>query len=1045
MEAIPLEETLSLTNEKVGAVLVVGGGVAGMRAAYDLAEAGLKVCLVEITAALGGKIAQLGFMFPSHDCVLCRGTAEHGYGCTRPTISYMFLDHSTHPNIQVMTLTEVLQIEGEPGHFRVLLRHHPRYVDTARCTSCGDCSRVCPVELPSAFQVGMTVRKAVYKSAPRTCPDVYMIEKGPYCEGCRKCQEVCRPGAIHLDDAVKEETIEVGAVILAPGFVLYDPSLSEELGFGRYPNVITSLQFERLVSRSGPTEGLTRRPSDGRPPKKIAWLQCVGSRDQDRDYCSSICCMYATKEAVLARQRDPETECRIFMMDERTFNKEYNAYFIRSRDTYGVQYTRCRISNIREDPDSHDLLIHYQDESGQLHQERFDLVVLSVGSEPPLQAVALAQQVGIELNEYGFCRTGKFTPVATNRPGIFVAGAFSSPKEIAETVAEASAAAAACMGLLANAAGTQVAQITYPPERDVSQELPRVGVLVCRCGTQTAGVVDTSVVAAYARTLPDVVHVQEIEYACIGDAPGEIERAIVEQNLNRVVIAACSPRTHEAFFQKVLRRAGLNAYLLEMTNIQAQCALPHRELPVRATRQAREMVRVAAARARLLEPVRRTPVGVAKRALVIGGGLAGMNAALTIAAAGYPVTLIERDPVLGGHMRALYSTAEGPDPQAYLFSLVHQALQEPLITVHTDSELLKHEGFVGNFRSTIEVHRSDPARRHIVEEEHGVTIVAIGGREYHGSVYLLGQHEQVMTQQEFERLMLVNLGRVAQMDTVVMIQCVRPPHAAYEYCSRICCTNTMKNALRVKRLNPHTNVYVLYKDLITYGFREQYYTEARRRGVLFVRYDDRNPPRVEAPDGRLEVRVTDPVLQEELVIHPDAMALSMAIEPDPDTVHLAEMLGVPLSPEGFFMEAHIKLRPIDFTREGIFLCGMAHYPKFIEEAIAQAQGTAARALTILSRDVLEVGGVAAEVDTAKCVGCLTCVRVCPFDVPVIDPGHAGVGGIIGAAYIEPGRCQGCGTCTGECPAKAIQLTLYRDNQIIVPELAVLGTWLPGEE
>jgi len=1031
-------------RKKVGAVLVVGGGVAGMRAAYDLAEAGLKVYLVESTPALGGKIAQLGFMFPSHDCVLCRGTAEHGYGCTRPAISYVFLDHSTHPNIQVMTLTQVGEVQGEAGHFQVRLRHQPRYVDATRCTSCGECARVCPVELPSEFQLGMSARRAAYKVSPRTLPDVYLVDKGPYCEGCGKCQEVCPTQAINLQEEPWEETVEVGAIILAPGFTLYNPLLSEELGFGRYPNVVTSLQFERLVSRSGPTEGLARRPSDGRPPKKIAWLQCVGSRDQQHDYCSSICCMYATKEAVLARQRDPEAECHIFMMDERTFNKEYNAYFIRSRDLYGVRYTRCRISNLREDPLTHDLFIRYQDERGQLHQERFDLVVLSVGSEPPLQAVALAQELGIALNEHGFCLTGKFTPVETNRPGIFVAGAFSSPKEIAETVAEASAAAACCMELLADVAGTETRPPAYPPERDVSGEPPRVGLFLCRCGREIAGTVDTSAVAAYARTLPDVVYVEEIEYACIGESPARIRQAVLEQGLNRVVVAACSPRTHEAFFQNVLRQAGLNPYLLEMVNLRSQCAWAHRESPEAATRQARELVRVAAARARKLETVRRTPVGVAKRALVIGGGIAGINAALTIAAAGYPVTLVERSEVLGGHVRALYSTAEGADPQAYLFSLVHQVLQEPRITVYTDSELVRHEGFVGNFRSTIEVHRSDPSRRHRVEVEHGVTIVATGGQEFHGSVYLLGQHERVMTQQELEHLILVNPGRVAQMNTVVMVQCVRPPDAPYDYCSRICCTNTVKNALRIRRLNPKARIYILYKDLITYGFREQYYTEARRQGVIFVRYDEENPPQVRALDGRLEVQVTDLSLGETLRLYPDALALSMSIEPDPSTARLSEILGVPLSPEGFFMEAHIKLRPIDFLREGIFLCGMAHYPKFIEEAIAQAQGAAGRALTILSRDVLEVGGVAAVVDPAKCVGCLTCVRVCPFDVPVIDPTRTGVGGLQGAAYIEPGRCQGCGTCTGECPAKAIQLTLYRDEQIIVPELAALGAWLPEE-
>ncbi|HEY64730.1 MAG TPA: CoB--CoM heterodisulfide reductase iron-sulfur subunit A family protein [Caldilineae bacterium] len=1030
-------------------VMVVGGGVGGMRAAIDLAEAGLRVVLVESMPSLGGRVAQLGFMFPTHDCVLCRGTSDHGYGCTRPAISPAFMDHNLHPNIEVLTNAQIVAAEGQAGNFTVRVRQYPRHVDVDRCTNCGLCAIVCPVTLPSGFQMGLSQRKAIYKPAPRAIPDAYVLDKGPYCEDCGLCVDVCPTQAIDLDQGTVEREFHVGAVILAIGYSLTDLSLYEEYGWGRYANVLHSMQYERLASRSGPTEGIVVRPSDGEMPRRIAWLQCVGSRDQRYPYCSSICCMYATKEAILARQRLPDVECTIFMMDERAFNKEFNAYYERSREEYDVRYVRCRISAVKEDPETKDLWVRYVRPDGQVVEERFNMVVLSVGTQPPALAKVTAEVLGIDLNPYGFCETDKFTPLQTSQPGIYVCGTFQSPKEIAETIIDAAGAAGDVMRLMRADLGKAESSREYPfisdngfgEERDVLGEAPRIGVFVCDCHPSIDSVVDTEALIRYAETLPDVVHAERIDYACFCEGRGRIQSAIQRHRLNRVVVAGCSHRTHESLFQRVVREVGLNPYLLEMVNIREHCAWVHSAYPEKATRKAMELLRGGIGRVRLMTPIYKQSLNPARRALVIGGGVAGMTAALSIADSGYDVVLVERSAELGGNLRHVYYVAEGQNPQRLLRDLVNRVRGHERITVFTRSEVVEHTGSVGRFHSVI---RTRPEGRGAngsgpeieTHVDHGVTIVATGGEEWRGDVYLLGKSEQVITEIELEDRIAHRPETVAGLNHIVMIQCVRSPDMP-DYCSRICCTNSMKNAIRIKLLNPDCQVTILYKDIITYGFREQYYTEARRRGVIFIRYDDETRPVVEQVDGRIRVRVQEPVLQRELSFTPDLLVLNMAIVPSKGTTELARTLGVPLSREGFFMEAHLKMRPMDFMQEGVFVAGMAHYPKFIEEAIAHAQAVAGRAITILSKQPLYIGGNVAVVDQNKCVGCLTCVRTCPFGIPKIRPDLTGVGGIAGAAYIDPALCHGCGTCTGECPAKAIQLVAYTDEQILAQGV---GAW-----
>ncbi len=1036
---------------KPAAALVIGGGIGGMRAALDLADAGLQVYLVEQTPCLGGRVAQLGYMFPQHDCVLCRGTPDHGYGCTRPSISPAYIQHNQHPNITILTNTHVTDVEGQAGDFTVSLRQEPRYVDAARCINCGRCAQVCPVELPDSYQQGMTLRKAAYKVAARAAPDAYVIDRGPYCDTCGKCVEVCPTQAIDLSEPPRLLTVNVGAIILALGFQVYDPSESGELGYGRYPNVLHAMQYERLASRSGPTEGMVVRPSDQRKPRSIAWLQCIGSRDQRNSFCSSICCMYATKEAMLAKQRLGEAvECTIFIMDERAFNKEYSAYFARAREQHGIRYVRCRVSTIHEDPLTHDLILSYADANGQPREQRVEMVVLATGLQPPASAQQLAEVLDIELNAYGFCQTDKFTPLQTARPGVFVCGAFSSPKEISETIIDASGAAAEVMRLLNDRLNTHrytrewpfLSADGLPPERDVSDELPRVGVFVCSCSGTLCEVLDLPALVQQAARWPNVVAVEAIDLACFPEGLARIRERIHEASLNRVVVAACSNRTHESLFQRTVRMAGLNPYLLEQVNLREQCSLVHRGQPELANRKARELVRMAVGRATLTRPVHKDKHRCRPSALVIGGGVAGMTAALAIADSGYDVHLVERSEMLGGNLLNLYYVAEGYNPQRLLRDLVNRVRAHQRITTYTRTEVVRYGGHVGFFQSVLRTTHPDGTSEER-QIEHGVTIVATGGRETREHPWLMNRevYPEVITQRELEEKVIHHPEEIARLRDVVMVQCMRPPGAP-EYCSRVCCTNAMKNAIRLRLFNPQCRVTVLFKNIVTYGFREEFYTEARRQGVIFVRYTDAEPPQLIRSGNRLYVRARDLTLNRWMDLPADLVPVSMAVAPAEGTAELARMLRVPLGSEGFFAEAQMKLRPMDFMREGIFLAGMAHYPKFVEESISHALAAAARALPLLAQQSLHLGGVVAQVDPTKCVGCLTCTRTCPFQIPQViqQEGRSGVGGLGGAAYIDPAQCQGCGTCTGECPATAIQLVHYTDEQIMLREIGGLGRW-----
>jgi heterodisulfide reductase subunit A-like polyferredoxin len=814
------------------------------------------------------------------------------------------------------------------------------------------------------------------------------------CSECMSCVFACGVQAIDHNQVARSETLQVGAIILTPGYQVYQAEHAEEYGFGRFPNVLTSIQFERMLSASGPTLGHLQRPSDGQSPKRVAFLQCVGSRDRSHDYCSAVCCMYATKEAVIAKEHQPGLDIHIFMMDMRAFSKGYLSYFERARDRYGVRYTRCRISSLKENPADRNLIIEYAAENGKRQVEIFDLVVLSVGMEIPASTRQLASRLGIQLDPHGFCRTGLTSadqerrllanPLETSRPGIYAAGAFREPKDIPESVVEASGAAAAVSARLHAARFSLTVTPEFPPEKDVRGEPPRVGVFVCHCGSNIAGFLDVNAVTTYAASLTHVTHAESNLYTCSQDSIQHISQVIQEQNLNRVVVASCTPLTHAPLFQDSLRAAGLNPFLFEMANIRNHCSWVHSQDYPAATAKACDLVRMAVARASLLTPQATIQVPVQDSALVVGGGPAGITVALNLADQGFPVHLVERETVLGGNLRhvrthipaTLFSgSSSWLDPKHVLSQLVEGVTNHPGITLHLQSQVVGTSGFVGNF--TTRIQNADGSCQQV---HHGVTILATGGAEYRGGEYGYGIHPHILTQLEFESLLNEPSPELPSPDSVVMVLCVGP---AESYCSRICCSIALKNALALKARNPQAEVTMLYQDMRTYGFSEQLYTAARKQGVVFIRYTPQTRPQIhsDGPGSRLTVLAWDPILNRQFHLHPDLLVLAMPVTPDPQVEHVAGQFKVHLDRDGFLQEAHVKLRPVDFASDGVFMAGMAHYPKLLAETLVQAQAAAARAARILSRESLTAGGRVAVVDAEQCTACLTCVRICPYQVP----------------------------------------------------------------
>jgi heterodisulfide reductase subunit A len=991
-------------------------------------------------------------------------------------------------------------VSGAEGSFRVELRQRPRFVDMDRCTACGSCAEKCPTSVPDEYNTGLGERKAIYKPYPQAIPSAYVIDP-VHCrqlglgKKCGVCAKVCPAQAV--DYEAKEEILrlEVGSIILAGGFQAFDPCRFDSYSYARHPNVVTALEFERILSAGGPTAGHLLRPSvlairaemDGRKkelaragrqlkqledkygkstaeavkeiragstlggddserwvslaetaadlearlvslgerearapePTKIAWLQCVGSRDVnhcDNGYCSAVCCMYAIKEAVIAKEHSKEPlDTAIFFMDMRTYGKDFERYYNQAKEK-GVRFLRSRVQTVNPVQGSDDLQISYIDENGQSRSEVFPMVVLSVGLESSTKARDLADRLGIRRDRYHFAETSSFAPVSTSIPGIYACGVFQGPKDIPYSVMEASAAACAASNKLSAARGTLVKEKTFPQEVDVSRETPRIGVFVCNCGVNIGGVVRVPDVVEYARGLPDVVYAQENLFSCSQDAQDRLREIIAQEKLNRVVVAACSPRTHEPLFQETLKAAGLNKYLFEMANIRDQDSWVHQANPEAATVKAKDLVRMAVAKASLLEPLREERLGLTQSALVVGGGVAGMNAALGLAEQGFPVHLVEKKDELGGEAKHIHWTWKGEDVQVYLRDLMARIKGNPKITVHLTSEITEVKGFVGNFETRLS---SNGTEKTIA---HGVAILAPGGQPFTPEEYLYGKHPRVFRWHDVDSRIAGKDPLVTAARCAVFIQCVGSREPERPYCSKICCTHSVKSAVKLKELNPDMDVHILYRDLRTYGPREDLYQEARERGVTFLRYGLEAKPRVTVDgNGGLEVTIQDAVLGRPIILKPDFINLATAIVPR-GLEELANLFKVPLNPDHFFLEAHAKLRPVDFATEGVFLCGLAHYPKPIEESVAQALAAASRAATILSQEYIETSGLTATIDPERCVGCQGCLDVCPFGaITYFEDRHI--------CQVNKALCKGCGGCAATCPSGSVQLMGFRPHQL----------------
>ena len=1000
-----MSEMTSTNGKKRGSVLIVGGGIGGMQSALDLADSGFKVHMVQRDSTVGGTMVMLDKTFPTGDCAMCM-------------ISPKMVEVGRHLNIDIHTLAEVVSVEGEPGDYKVKVKLEPRFVDEEKCTGCGVCEEKCPKKVTSEYEQGLTVRKAIYSHFPQAVPNTPAIDKDNciyFQKGkCKACEKFCEAGAIDYEQEEKILELNVGAIILSPGLDRYDPVVRQELGFGRWPNVITSIQFERILSASGPFKGEVKRPSDEKHPKKVAWIQCVGSRDKHNanPWCSSVCCMYATKQAIIAKEHDKDIDPTIFFMEMRAFGKDFDKYVDRAKDEYGVRYQRAMISAVREEPGTGNLMLRYAREDGVLVDETFDLVVLSIGFQPHSDVAEFAKTFDIELNEHRFAKTTQFQPINTSRDGMFVTGIFQGPKDIPETVMQGSAVAGETMALLAEARGTETVTKELPPEKDVKEEEAKTGVFVCHCGINISQTVDVKKVVDSVKGDPGVVHAEDMIYACAQDSQEKIKKLVKEKGLNRVVVASCTPRTHEPLFQDTIRDAGLNKYLFELADIREQCSWCHMGQNEEATEKATGIVKMNLAKANLLEPISTDSVDVTPGAMIIGGGVAGMTTALSLGDQGFDVHIVEKEEEPGGLVQNLHRTLDESDVQAFLKGKIDEVHAHPRITLHTGTEVKSTDGFVGNFKTTLKDGTSF---------EHGAIIIATGGEEYEPTEYLFGETDLVITQRTLEKR-LTEEESPKGGERYVMIQCVGSREEPNNYCSRICCQDAIKNAIAIKKKAPDAQVVVLYRDIRTYGLREDYYTMAMDLGVIFVRFVPERKPEVEVVGDHIQVKAFDYMLDSEVMFEADWLVLSTGLRPHPTTEQIGKLYKLTRNPDGYLMEAHVKLRPVDFPSEGIFLCGLAHAPKNLDETISQALAAAGRAGVVLSHTKLVVSGIIAKHDRDICMSCLSCLRLCPFDSPYIDEE--------GKVRHNEVKCMGCGICAGICPAKAFQVNNFRDDQIL---------------
>ena len=1011
---------------KNGTALVIGGGIAGIAAALDLAEQGHQVYLVERSPSIGGVMAQLDKTFPTLDCSIC-------------ILAPKMVEALRHPNITLLTYSELENTQRrDDGTFKVIVRRKARYVKEDVCTGCALCATVCPRRAPNEFEMGLSNRTAIYIPFPQAVPAVATIDPD-VCRRltgrkCNACIRVCERGALDFDQKDSFVELDVNSIIVATGLELLDPEAMLSYGYGRLEDVVTSLEYERMMSASGPTSGEILCPSDSAHPKSIGFILCVGSRNiKKKNYCSKVCCLYATKEAMITREHAPETEVIVYYNDKRAIGRGHEEFFNRAAEEFGITYKIGLPSEVRRDPENGRLLIEHADlDKGILEKNLVDLVVLLPAIVPSSGTKELANILEVELDEAGFIWTDPNNPVQTSVPNIYACGCCAGPEDISTSVIQGSAAAAAAAAVRPpeeiEMVSTEISEEARLVGPSLSEE-PRIGVYVCACGINIGGTVDVPTVAEYAKALPNVVYSTDTTYVCSQDAQEAIKVSIDEYKLNRLVVASCTPRTHLKLFQETANEAGLNPYLVDMASLRELDSWVHMHEPDKATEKAKDLVRMSVARTRLLSPKSTSITSILPAACVIGAGVAGMTAALTIADKGYSTYLIERDEAIGGFVRELeYIDFLETKGEIVLKTLTEKVRNHPNITLLTLTEVQAIDGAVGNFEIRVEGHDKIKA---------GVVIVATGAAHFEPEGYYhYGESPRIESQLEFTKA--IREGTIKEDETITMILCTGSREKnGREYCSLVCCSQTIKDALYAKKEFPNININILFRDIRVHYEGETYFRKTRGLGVKFLNYTPEVPPQVDINEDKVMVRVHEAVTRTDLELPSDRVVLVTPIVANKDNRKLSELLKVPLEANDFFLEAHVKLRPVDFATEGIFVCGTANGPKNVRDSIAQASAAASRALTFLMKGFAEAEPLTADINRMLCIGCSNCVFVCPYNAIHMDEDNI--------AVVNPTLCKGCGVCSVTCPAEAVIMHHYTNEQIMaMVETALEDPGLPNE-
>jgi heterodisulfide reductase subunit A len=1015
-----LEKENGFSNQ----VLIIGAGVAGINAALDLANQGHQVYLIEKSPSIGGKMAQLDKTFPTLDCSIC-------------ILAPKMVECARHPRINLFTYSEVKKIDSinKGSAFKVKILKKPRYINEKKCTSCGDCAKICPVRgVPNKFEVGLKDNHAAHVPFLQAVPSSYLIDEN-YCLQlnygiCGLCARNCKAEAVDFQQKPQLIDIEVASIIVATGFDLMDVDSLKRYGHGQYPNVLTSLEYERIMSASGPTGGDIVRLSDKKHPHKMAFILCVGSRNVcEKPYCSKFCCMYASKEAIMTMEHHPETEIYIFYNDLRAIGKNHNEFIEKAKDEYKVHYIKGLPNKIYEDPDTNDLIIRHTDiETNEVKFDTVNMVILYPAVVPSEGANELSEALGVETDDFGFIkRVSSINNIETSVPGIYTCGCAHGPEDISTSVAEACGVASKA------AARTSVVKAEEIKEEIIEKEVsidddPRIGVFICHCGSNIAGVVDVAKVAKQIESIPNVAYVERNLYTCSEESQNNIAAAIEKHDLNRVIIAACTPRTHLPLFQATCRKAGLNPYLVLFASIRELVSWVHMGLPEKATEKAREQILMSVAKSRIVEPLYDIEVDILPSSLVIGGGIAGMTAALAIANKGFKVYLVEREKQLGGLIKSLKKVnLEGFSPEHIVGPLIQAVVNNPNIEVFPSSNVKDVSGSIGNFEIIVDENGKEQ------EFKVGTILVATGAKEFKPQGYFQYQENpNVYTNLEFDNILQdKNLNG---KEAIAFIQCVGSrEEKGRTYCSLTCCGESIKNALIIKQMYPNSQIYILYRDIRVFFDEELKYREAREMGINFIQYKPDNPPVLkESKENELILEVFDSFVGETYELKLDKLILATPLVAWEDSKRLSEMLKVPIDKNGFFLEAHAKLRPVDFATDGIFLCGTSQSPKNIKESVSQALGAASRALVLLMNGKAVVEGITSTIDEERCIGCGRCVDVCPYNAlsTYEDVKVMGLYKVpIVKARINKAVCKGCGACVSECPVGAIDQKHYTRLQI----------------